>query len=271
MAAPILAMKGINKSFGPIDVLQDINLNLRAGEVLCLLGDNGAGKSTVIRLLSGVHTPTSGTIEMDGKPVTFASPREAADHGIATVHQFGGTFPLMSIGRSFFVGVEPTKGWGPFKVYDRKRANEIAVKAVQSFGITRIDDGDRLVGGLSGGERQALAIARAVHFGARVLILDEPTAALGVKQASHVLRIVNEAKKRGLAVIFITHQVMHAMTVGDHFAVLIRGAIAADFRKGEKTREEITDLMAGGEAMAELEAEIESHMAPADGVPAHPA
>ncbi len=258
MNAPILSLKGISKSFGPIDVLHDINLDLRAGEALCLLGDNGAGKSTVIRLLSGVHTPTSGTIELDGKPVTFSSPRDASDMGIATVHQFGGTFPLMSIGRSFFVGVEPTKGWGPFKIFDRKRANDSAVKAVQGLGITRIDDGDRLVGGLSGGERQSLAIARAVHFGARVLILDEPTAALGVKQASHVLRIVNEAKRRGLAVIFITHQVMHAMAVGDHFAVLIRGAIAADFRKGEKTREEITDLMAGGEQMAELEAEIES-------------
>ncbi len=267
MTTPILALKGISKSFGPIDVLHDINLELRAGEALCLLGDNGAGKSTVIRLLSGVHTPTSGTIELDGKPVSFASPRAASDLGIATVHQFGGTFPLMSIGRSFFVGVEPTKGWGPFKIFDRKRANDIAVKAVQGLGITRIDDGDRLVGGLSGGERQSLAIARAVHFGARVLILDEPTAALGVKQASHVLRIVNEAKRRGLAVIFITHQVMHAMAVGDHFAVLIRGAIAADFRKGEKTREEITDLMAGGEQMAELEAEIESHQETHEGHP----
>ena len=265
MTAPILSLRSVNKSFGPIDVLHDINLDLRAGEVLCLLGDNGAGKSTVIRLLSGVHKPTTGEILMDGKPVSFTSPRDASDHGIATVHQFGGTFPLMSIGRSFFVGVEPTKGWGPFKIYDRKKANEIAVKAVQGFGITRIDDGDRLVGGLSGGERQSLAIARAVHFGARVLILDEPTAALGVKQASHVLRIVNEAKRRGLAVIFITHQVMHAMAVGDHFAVLIRGAIAADFRRGEKTREEITDLMAGGASMSSLEAEIEGYMASHDG------
>jgi simple sugar transport system ATP-binding protein len=259
MKTPILALKNINKSFGPIEVLNDISLEVRAGEVLCLLGDNGAGKSTLIKILSGVYTITSGQLEMDGKPVSFTNPRQASDMGIATVHQFGGTFPLMSIGRSFFVGVEPTKGWGPFKVFDRKKANEVAVKAVRDFGITRIDDGDRLVGGLSGGERQSLAIARAVHFGARVLILDEPTAALGVKQASHVLRIVNEAKKRGLAVIFITHQVMHAMAVGDHFAVLIRGAIAADFRKGEKTREEITDLMAGGETMAALEAEIEVH------------
>jgi simple sugar transport system ATP-binding protein len=263
----ILRLTNVNKSFGPVDVLHDINLEVRAGEVLCLLGDNGAGKSTLIKILSGVYQPSSGEIEMDGKPVTFTSPRGASEMGIATVHQFGGTFPLMSIGRSFFVGVEPTKGWGPFKIFDRKRANTIAVKAVQDFGITRIDDGDRLVGGLSGGERQSLAIARAVHFGARVLILDEPTAALGVKQATHVLRIVNEAKRRGLAVIFITHQVMHAMAVGDHYAVLIRGAIAVDFRKGEKTREEITDLMAGGETMAGLEAEIESYMRSHDGHP----
>ena len=267
MTDALLKLINVNKSFGPIDVLHDISLEVKAGEVLCLLGDNGAGKSTLIKILSGVHKPTSGVVEMSGSAVAFSSPRDASDAGIATVHQFGGTFPLMSIGRSFFVGVEPTKGWGPFKFFDRKRANEIAVKAVQDFGITRIDDGDRLVGGLSGGERQALAIARAVHFGARVLILDEPTAALGVKQASHVLRIVNQAKKRGLAVVFITHQVTHAMAVGDHFAVLIRGAIAADFKKGQKTREEITDLMAGGEQMAELEAEIEGYMANHDGHP----
>jgi simple sugar transport system ATP-binding protein len=234
---PILELRGVNKSFGPIDVLHDINLKVRAGEVLCLLGDNGAGKSTLIKIMSGVYTLSSGQLLMDGESVEFANPRQASDKGIATVHQFGGTFPLMSIGR----------------------ANEIAVKAVRDFGITRIDDGDRLVGGLSGGERQSLAIARALYFGARVLILDEPTAALGVKQATHVLRVVNEAKKRGLAVIFITHQVTHAMAVGDHFAVLIRGAVAADFRKGEKSREQITDLMAGGETMAALEAEIEAH------------
>jgi simple sugar transport system ATP-binding protein len=256
MTTPILELKNVNKSFGPIEVLNNISLQVRAGEVLCLLGDNGAGKSTLIKLMSGVYVPSSGSVLMDGQPVTFKTPRDASEKGIATVHQFGGTFPLMSIGRSFFVGVEPTKGWGPFKIFDRKKANEVAVKSVQDFGITRIDDGDRLVGGLSGGERQSLAIARAVYFGARVLILDEPTAALGVKQASHVLRIVNEAKRRGLAVVFITHQVMHAMAVGDHFAVLIRGAVAADFKKGDRTREEITDLMAGGETMANLEAEI---------------
>ena len=267
MTAPLLKLTSVNKSFGPIDVLHDISLQVNAGEVLCLLGDNGAGKSTLIKILSGVYKVTSGTVEMKGEAVLFGSPRDASDAGIATVHQFGGTFPLMSIGRSFFVGEEPTKGWGPFKRFDRTRANEIAVKAVRDLGITRITDGDRLVGGLSGGERQALAIARAVHFGASVLILDEPTAALGVKEAAHVLRIVLQARQKGIAVIFITHNVVHALTVGDHFAVLIKGAKAADFRKGEKSREEITDLMAGGEHMAELEAEIAGYMATHEGHP----
>ena len=270
MSTPILELRNVNKSFGPIDVLHDISLKVRAGEVLCLLGDNGAGKSTLIKTLAGVYQPSSGEVLMDGKPVDFDGPRDAQRMGISTVHQFGGTFPLMSIGRSFFIGAEPTKGFWPFRIYDRKKANEIAVKAVQEFGITRIDDGDRLIGGLSGGERQSLAIARAVHFGARVLILDEPTAALGVKQASHVLRIVLEARKRGIAVIFITHQVTHAIAVGDHFAVLIRGAVAANFRKGEKSREEITDLMAGGEALADLGAEVENYMADHDGHPPQP-
>ncbi|WP_172291995.1 ATP-binding cassette domain-containing protein [Pseudoruegeria sp. HB172150] len=267
---PVLELRDVNKSFGPIDVLHDISLKVHAGEVLCLLGDNGAGKSTLIKTLAGVHRPTSGTILMDGDEVSFDRPKDAQDRGISTVHQFGGTFPLMTIGRSFFVGVEPTKKFGPLKIFDRKTANETAVKAVQDFGITRIDDGDRLIGGLSGGERQSLAIARAVHFGARVLILDEPTAALGVKQASHVLRIVLEAKKRGLAVIFITHQVTHAMAVGDHFAVLIRGALAANFMRGEKSREEITDLMAGGEALADLDSIIEGYMETHEGHPPAP-
>ena len=259
MTEPLLELTDVCKSFGTTDVLTDISLAVHPGEVLCLLGDNGAGKSTLIKILSGFHDPTSGEMAVNGTRVQFKSPRDASGHGIATVHQFGGTFPLMSLGRSFFVGAEPLKGWGPFRRYDRKFAGGVAVREMQSLGITRVTDGDRLVGGLSGGERQALAIGRAVYFGANVLILDEPTAALGVKEAAHVLRIIMQARQKGIAVILVTHNVTHAMTVGDHFAVLIRGALAADFRKGERTREEITDLMAGGEAMAELEAEIEAY------------
>jgi simple sugar transport system ATP-binding protein len=216
-------------------------------------------------VLSGFHEPTTGSMFYNGEPVQFKSPRDASDHGIATVHQFGGTFPLMSIGRSFFVGAEPVKGWGPLRRFDKKFAGDVAVREMQSLGITRVTDGTRLVGGLSGGERQALAIGRAVYFGANVLILDEPTAALGVKEATHVLRLIMQARQKGIAVILVTHNVTHAMTVGDHFAVLIHGALAADFRKGERTREEITDLMAGGEAMAELEAELEAYQTAHDG------
>ena len=259
MTAPLLQLTDVCKSFGSTDVLTDISLEVRPGEVLCLLGDNGAGKSTLIKILSGFHQASSGTMHINGEPIVFRSPRDASDRGIATVHQFGGTFALMSIGRSFFVGAEPTKGWGPLRRFDRKFAGDVAVREMQALGITRVTDGDRLVGGLSGGERQALAIGRAVYFGANVLILDEPTAALGVKEAAHVLRIIMQARQKGIAVILVTHNVTHAMTVGDHFAVLIRGALAADFHKGERTRDEITDLMAGGEAMAELEAEIEAY------------
>lgn len=256
MSDLILKLDGVGKSFASNVALSDISLEVHPGEVLCLLGDNGAGKSTLIKILSGFHKPSTGTMEVDGKAMAFASPKEASAHGIATVHQFGGTFPLMSVARSFFVGAEPTKGWGPFRHFDKKFAGEVAVREVRSLGITRVTDGSRLTGSLSGGERQSLAIARAVYFGARVLILDEPTAALGVKEATHVLRIIMQARAQGIAVILVTHNVVHAMTVGDRFAVLIHGKKADDFKKGERTREEITDLMAGGEAMAELEAEL---------------
>ena len=253
---PILKLSGVSKVFAGYRALDDVSLEVYPGQVLCLLGDNGAGKSTLIKVLAGFHEPTTGTLEVNGVATTFKSPKDASAAGIATVHQFGGTFPLMSIGRSFFVGAEPTKGVWPFKWFDKKFANATAVREMQALGITRVTDGDRLIGALSGGERQACAIARAVHFGANVLILDEPTAALGVKEAAHVLRIVMQARNKGVAVILVTHNVSHALTVGDHFAVLIHGKKADDFAKGERTREQITDLMAGGEAMAELEQEL---------------
>jgi simple sugar transport system ATP-binding protein len=265
MSAPLLKVTNVSKSYVGTKALSDISLDVEAGKVLCLLGDNGAGKSTLIKILSGVHTPSTGTIEVNGRPVRFNSPRDASAHGIATVHQFGGTFPLMSVGRSFFVGAEPTRRIGPLRRFDKRLANDIAVREMQSLGITRVTDGRRLVGSLSGGERQALAIARAVYFGASVLILDEPTAALGVKEATHVLRIIMQARQKGIAVVFVTHNVLHAISVGDHFAVLIRGEKADDFRKGERTREQITDLMAGGEAMASLEAELAEMQAQAGG------
>ncbi|MEY4532146.1 MAG: hypothetical protein RLZZ156_2869 [Deinococcota bacterium] len=252
----LLELDQVSKQFIGVNALQDISLKVEAGKVLCLLGDNGAGKSTLIKILSGVHQPSAGTMRVDGQEVRFVSPMEALKRGIATVHQYGGTVPLMSIARNFFLGVEPTIGPRFLRRIDTAQAGEIAIRELRGLGITRITDGSQLVGSMSGGERQALVIARAMYLGARVLILDEPTAALGVKEATHVLRMIAQARAKGVGVVFVTHNASHAMTVGDHFTVLIHGQVAADFKKGEKTREQLRDLMAGGEAMAELEAEL---------------
>ena len=228
---------------------------MHAGEVCCLLGDNGAGKSTAIKILSGVHPPSSGEILVDGAPVRFASPRDALDRGIATVYQDLAMVPLMSIARNFFMGREPVKGRGIFQRFDHARANQVARDEMARIGI-RIRDPGQAVGTLSGGERQCVAIARAVHFGARVLILDEPTSALGVKQASVVLRYVAQARARGLGVVFITHNVHHAYPVGDRFMLLNRGRSLGYFAKSEISREEVTSMMAGGQDLTELEQDL---------------
>jgi simple sugar transport system ATP-binding protein len=253
---PILEARDVGKQFGNVSAIRNVSLSLSPGEVFCLLGDNGAGKSTLIKVLSGVHNPTSGSLFIDGKPVQFKSPRDALDSGIATVHQHIGALPLMNVARNFFLGAELTKGWGPFRVFDEERANAIALKEVAALGLSRVNDGKQLVGTLSGGERQCIAIARAMYFGARVLILDEPTAALGVKEAGLVLRLIARARDRGVGVILITHNAHHALTIGDQFSVLIQGALAANWRRGEKTREEVLNLMAGGEELEELSLEL---------------
>ncbi|SDB52037.1 ATP-binding cassette domain-containing protein [Bauldia litoralis] len=255
---PILALRDVSKIFAGTKALDQVSMEVEAGKILCLLGDNGAGKSTLIKVLSGYHPPTLGTVLLDGQPIRFAGPREARQQGIATVHQDVGSIPMMSIGRNFFLGAEPTKGVWPFEHIDIAEANRIAIEQIQRFGITRITNGDQLVGTMSGGERQVLAIGRAMYFGAKVLILDEPTSALGVKEASIVLRLVSQARSEGVAVVFITHNASHAMTVGDRFVVLIQGKVAASFARGEKSREEVLNLMAGGEAITELEEELEA-------------
>jgi len=257
-STPVLELKNISKHFTGVAALSGINFKVAAGEVLCLLGDNGAGKSTLIKILSGVHRPTDGEVLVDGKAVKLRSPREAQDLGIATVHQDVGVISLMSVSRNFFLGLEPTKGWGPFKRIDHKAAREVVIDQITAMGIRRVRDGNQLVGVMSGGEKQALAIARAIYFGGRVLILDEPTSALGVKEAEIVLRFIHQARANGIAVILITHNVHHALSVADHYVVLIHGEVAADFRKGEKTREEILDLMAGGERLQSLAADLEA-------------
>lgn len=244
---PVMELQSACKRFTGVNALTDVSFSVGAGEVLCLLGDNGAGKSTLINICSGVTQPTAGHLLMDGKEVVFSSPREAMSAGIATVHQEVGVMPLMSVGRNFFLGNELVKGWGPFKRMDHKRISSLALNEMRLLGITRVQNVNQLAVTMSGGERQALAVGRAMYFGARVLILDEPTSALGVKESAKVLDVIRKAKERSAAVIFITHNVYHAKAVADRYIVLIRGRVAASFTASEKTHEEIVELMAGGD------------------------
>ena len=255
MSAPILEMTDIEKHFGNIVALAGVSFDVRAGECHCLLGDNGAGKSTFIKTMSGVHQPTRGEMRVDGQPIRFASPRDAMAAGIATVYQDLAMIPLMSVTRNFFMGREPTKGWGPFTRFDIERANRVTMDEMRRMGIN-LREPDQAVGTLSGGERQTVAIARAVYFGAKVLILDEPTSALGVRQTANVLATIDRVRKQGVGVVFITHNVRHAMAVGDRFTVLNRGKTLGTSQRGQITPEELQDLMAGGQEMVALESSL---------------
>lgn len=252
---PLLEVQDVSKYFGTVVALQDISMQVRAGEVMCLLGDNGAGKSTLIKILSGVHRPSIGHYLVEGKEVNFTSPRDALNVGIATVFQDLAMIPLMGISRNFFLGAEPTKGWGPLRRFDLEFANRVTREELARMGIN-VRDISQPVGTLSGGERQSVAIARAVYFGAKVLILDEPTAALGVKEAGIVLRYIAQARARGLGVIFITHNPHHAYPIGDYFTLLNRGHSMGTFAKSELSREELVSMMAGGEELEELSHEL---------------
>ena len=254
--APLMEARGVSKYFGHVVALEDISMEVRAGQVMCLLGDNGAGKSTLIKTFSGVHQPTRGTLLLDGEEVVFRSPRDAIDRGIATVYQDLAMIPLSGISRNFFLGREPTSGWGPFKRFNVTKADRITREELDKIGI-ELRDTSQPVATLSGGERQSVAIARAVYFGAKVLILDEPTSALGVKQAAIVLRYVAQTREQGLGVIFITHNVHHAYMIGDRFTVLNHGRSMGTFDKGEISIAELEKMMAGGKELDQLSTELE--------------
>jgi simple sugar transport system ATP-binding protein len=252
----LIEVRDLVKHFGPVVALNGVSLTVRAGEVHCLLGDNGAGKSTLIKTLSGVHKPTSGQFLFEGKPVSFSGARDALDTGIATVFQDLAMIPLLSVTRNFFMGREPVKNrLGLFSFMDMERADRIVHEDMRRIGID-VRDPQQPVGTLSGGERQCVAIARAVHFGAKLLILDEPTSALGVAQTSMVLKFIRQLRGRGLGVIFITHNVRHAYAVGDHFTVLNRGRTIGTYAKSEIQLERLQTLMAGDKELQDLSEEL---------------
>lgn len=256
---PLLEARDVSKYFGAVVALEGVSLAVRAGEVNCLLGDNGAGKSTLIKILSGVYEQDAGSILVAGQPARFTSPRDALDAGIATVYQDLSVLPLMSVSRNFFLGNEPTISRGPFRRFDATTAARISRQEMHRIGID-LRDTEQAVGTLSGGERQTLAIARAEYFGARVLILDEPTSALGVKESAIVLRHVIAARNRGLGVIFITHNVQHALPIGDTFTILSRGRSAGTYNRFDLDIEQLHRLMGGGEELTELARELEALM-----------
>ncbi|MFF6986422.1 ATP-binding cassette domain-containing protein [Streptomyces sp. NPDC010273] len=252
---PLVQLRNAGKSYGNVRALHGVDLAVRPGQVTCVLGDNGAGKSTLIKIISGLHQHTEGEFLVDGRPVHFTTPRQALDKGIATVYQDLAVVPLMPVWRNFFLGSEMTLGPWPIRRLDIEGMKKTADEELRNMGIV-LDNLDQPIGTLSGGQRQCVAIARAVYFGARVLILDEPTAALGVKQSGVVLKYVAAARERGLGVIFITHNPHHAYMVGDHFSVLRLGTMELSAERSEITLEELTNHMAGGTELAALKHEL---------------
>ncbi len=249
----LIRLEGISKDYGAFSALRDINLVVRAGEVTCVLGDNGAGKSTLIKILAGLHPATSGTLAVEGESVSFKSPRDAIDTGIATVYQDLAVVGQMSVWRNFFLGQELTGRFGRMREEEMRRITD---EQLREMGI-ELRNVDVPVASLSGGQRQVVAIARAIYFGARVLILDEPTAALGVKQSGMVLRFIAAARDRGIGVIFITHNPHHAYLVGDHFILLNLGRQILDVPRDKVTLEELTLQMAGGGELDSLSHELQ--------------
>jgi simple sugar transport system ATP-binding protein len=248
---PLVEASGIAKSFGRIEALKNVSFSLGHAEVLGLLGDNGAGKSTLIKILTGLFPPDKGEIRWNGEPVKFGSPRDAYDVGVATVYQDLAIVDLMAIYRNVFLGREAsvTKGFGPFRWIDRKKAHEQARQAISDIGI-EIRDPEEPIARLSGGERQSVAIARAAYFNPKLLILDEPTSALSLRQTGRVLKSVDEARNKGISIIFITHNVYHVYPIADRFVILSHGESIAEFPKGKHSRDEVAELIVTGKEHA---------------------
>jgi simple sugar transport system ATP-binding protein len=253
---PLIETKGLVKKFGTFTALNGVSLKVFPGEVHALLGDNGAGKSTLIKLLSGVFAPTGGQIMVEGQSVKFASPRNASDAGIGTVYQDLALNPLSSVTRNLFLGRELTYFKSPFGLLRMPEMHRVAAEEMAKIGIT-IADPEQAVGTMSGGQRQTLAIARAIYFGAKVLILDEPTSALGQKQQMEVLKTIRKVQKLGnIAIILITHNEIHARLIADRFTFLSLGEVIGEGTAKDLEGDDIKRLMAGGAKIGDLAKEL---------------
>ena len=253
---PLIETKELVKKFGSFTALNGVSLKVYPGEVHALLGDNGAGKSTLIKALSGVHQPTSGKILVEGKETKFNSPRDASEVGIGTVYQDLALNSLTSVTRNFFLGRELKFGNGPFGILKMKKMHNIAIEEMAKIGI-KIEDPEQPVGTMSGGQRQTLAIARAIYFGAKVLILDEPTSALGQKQQMEVLKTIKKVQQLGnIAIILITHDEIHARLIADRYTFISLGEVIGSGTSKDLEGDDIRRLMAGGAEVGDLAKEL---------------
>ncbi|MDQ7859830.1 MAG: ATP-binding cassette domain-containing protein [Armatimonadota bacterium] len=246
----LVEMRGIHKRFGETVALRDVDFTVGRNEVVGLVGDNGAGKSTLIKILTGVYQADAGEIRYKGRPVRIASPAHARSLGIEPVHQFGSTVDELSIWENFFLGREACRHLGPIRILDKKTMREITRQTLERLGI-HLDDIERPIGTLSGGERQAVVMGRAVHFGGELLVLDEPTAALSLRETERVLEYISNVRRMGRSVILITHITRHVYPVADRFVVLERSMKIADVAKDRITRKELEDLIVRGRLEAE--------------------
>jgi simple sugar transport system ATP-binding protein len=242
--SPVFELDHVSHSYGRNNVIFDVNLSVWLGEVVGLVGDNGAGKSTLLKIFAGYQKPTKGQLKFTGKPVSFSSPADARALGIEAVYQDLAIVNQLNLWQNFYLGKELKKRFGPITVMDRKEMRRATIAALTELGLTRIRSADEPVWALSGGERQSVAITRANHFGAKLLLLDEPTAALSVRETRNVLESIRHARSQGLGVMYIDHNMSHVIPVADRIVLLEHGRIVRIIDRGEVSVEELQELVA---------------------------
>jgi len=240
---PLVEARRLSKRFGTVQALVDVDFHVGRAEIVGLVGDNGAGKSTLIKILTGVLAPDAGELYFNGRPIRLASPKAARALGIETVYQDLALVEQMSIARNFFLGSEPTRRLGPIRLLDAATMQRDTERVLREIGITTLRSAGQDVSVLSGGERQAIAIGRTMHFGAKLIILDEPTSALSIKETAKVLDYIGQAKRRGLSVIFITHNLYHVYPVSDRIVVLDHGRKVGDFARDAVSIDDLVSLI----------------------------